>query len=132
MITENAATNVAQPVANANRLESKKLIQRTRSAVRLPSGTYDFNGVQFGEWNIGDDTIEFMQFNTTSKGKRALSLAALYDTILTSANAILGEIAPLINPDSRLSGQLIVKKNAQDELESVHLNNVTLAELYQA
>ena len=73
-----------------------------------------------------------MQFNTTSKGKRALSLAALYDTILTSANAILGEIAPLINPDSRLSGQLIVKKNAQDELESVHLNNVTLAELYQA
>ena len=126
---------VAEATPQVVRLESKTLTQRVRSAIRLDAGSYKFNGVQFGAWNFvpaGQTeavNVEYLQFNLEGKGKQAISLANLYDTVLISEMKSIGDINPTITPAADLSGVLVVDKS-NPELTELGLDNVQVVELY--
>ena len=131
---QNQAAAQAAPVTSVPRLAKTKLTSRTRGTSSLATGTYPFNGVQFGKWTIEGSDIPFLQFNTVEQGKRGVSLGAMYDAQLASSpGQALGEMAPEINPAVELSGSIeIIKSTDNKSVESIIIHDVDLSELYTA
>jgi len=129
----------------ATKLQKVKALRAVSSVSKLDNGSYPFNGVKVGEWNIPEITdtdgnvrpavdIPYLGLKT-AQGVKGLPLTNIFFAckLKSEGDKSLDELMSddYVHPNDGLSGTLHVTKDSQGNV-SLSLEDVALAELVPA